>query len=60
LTVIEPIRYSPVYYRFPIVDSKGNQTDIGSAPKTTAYPFLTLDDLPGYGVGDYGVAFYGG
>lgn len=60
LTVIEPIRYSPVYYRFPIVDAQGNQTDIGSAPKATAYPFLTLDDLPGYGVGDYGVSFYGG
>jgi len=58
--LIEPVRYSAVYFRFPVVDDKGEQSPLESSPRATVYPFLTLDGLPGYGYTEYGRGFYGG
>jgi hypothetical protein len=58
--VVERTRYSAIHYRFPVVDSKGRESPLESAPIAVVYPFTSLDDLPGFGIGDYGVTYYGG
>lgn len=60
VTLIEPVRYAPTYYRFTTIDAEGKEASLEAAPGATVYQFVTLDNLPGYGRGEYGRSFYGG
>lgn len=57
---LEVIRYVEVRYRFTVVGTDGKESPLESAKLVVVFPYMDTENLPGYGMSEYGLAPYGG